>query len=73
MTAEQATLYLALAGGLSSLIGYERQWRNRLAGCANTLVALGAASYVIFAALFPNEGSFSYPHLKDHSSRPEES
>jgi hypothetical protein len=34
MTAEQATLYLALAGGLSSLIGYERQWRNRLAGCA---------------------------------------
>jgi uncharacterized membrane protein YhiD involved in acid resistance len=34
MTAEQATLYLAVAGGLSSLIGYERQWRNRLAGCA---------------------------------------
>jgi putative Mg2+ transporter-C (MgtC) family protein len=58
MTPEQAALNLAVAGGLSSLIGFERQWRNRLAGLrTNTLVALGAASYVIFAALFPNEGS----------------
>lgn len=58
MTPEQAALNLAVAGGLSSLIGFERQWRNRLAGLrTNTLVALGAASFVIFAALFPNEES----------------
>ena len=43
---------------MSSLIGFERQWRNRLAGLrTNTLVAWGAASFVIFAALFPNEES----------------
>lgn len=58
MTLEQATLNLAVAGGLSSLIGFERQWRNRLAGLrTNTLVALGAASFVIYAALLPNEDS----------------
>jgi putative Mg2+ transporter-C (MgtC) family protein len=43
---------------LSSLIGFERQWRNRLAGLrTNTLVALGAASFVIFEALVPGEAS----------------
>jgi uncharacterized membrane protein YhiD involved in acid resistance len=53
MTLEQAALNLAVAGGLSSLIGFERQWRNRLAGLrTNTLVALGAASFVIYASLF---------------------
>jgi len=58
MTLEQAALNLAVAGGLSSLIGFERQWRNRLAGLrTNTLVALGAASFVIYAALLPNEDS----------------
>jgi putative Mg2+ transporter-C (MgtC) family protein len=58
MTPEQPALNLAVAAGLSSLIGFERQWRNRLAGLrTNTLVALGAASFVIFAALFPNEES----------------
>src|ERR1700682_3690730 len=55
---QQAAIDLAVAGGLSSLIGFERQWRNRLAGLrTNTLVALGAASFVIFGALFPEEGS----------------
>jgi putative Mg2+ transporter-C (MgtC) family protein len=58
MTLEQAALNLAVAGGLSSLIGFERQWRNRLAGLrTNTLVALGAASFVIYASLFPGEDS----------------
>jgi putative Mg2+ transporter-C (MgtC) family protein len=42
---------------LSSLIGFERQWRNRLGLRTNTLVALGAASFVIYAALLPNEDS----------------
>jgi putative Mg2+ transporter-C (MgtC) family protein len=54
----QATIDLAVAGGLSAAIGFERQWRNRLAGLrTNTLVALGAASFVIFGALFPDESS----------------
>ena len=55
---EQATINLAVALGLSAVIGFERQWRNRLAGLrTNTLVALGAATFVIFAALIPEEAS----------------
>jgi putative Mg2+ transporter-C (MgtC) family protein len=55
---EQAAIDLALAVALGSIIRFERQWRNRLAGLrTNTLVALGAASFVVFAALFPEESS----------------
>lgn len=55
---EQAAINLAVALGLSAAIGFERQWRNRLAGLrTNTLVALGAASFVTFAALIPGEAS----------------
>jgi putative Mg2+ transporter-C (MgtC) family protein len=53
---QQAAIDLAVAGGLSALIGFERQWRNRLAGLrTNTLVALGSASFVIFEALVPGD------------------
>jgi putative Mg2+ transporter-C (MgtC) family protein len=51
---------LALGGAflLGGLIGFERQWRQRLAGLrTNTLVAVGAATFVLFAALFPGEQS----------------
>ena len=55
---EQAAINLAVALGLSAAIGFERQWRNRLAGLrTNTLVALGAATFVIFAALVPGDAS----------------
>jgi putative Mg2+ transporter-C (MgtC) family protein len=55
---EQASINLAAAVVLGSVIGFERQWRNRLAGLrTNTLVALGAASFVVFAALIPGEAS----------------
>jgi putative Mg2+ transporter-C (MgtC) family protein len=38
---------------LGSLIGLERQWRQRLAGLrTNALVALGAATFVVFESLF---------------------
>lgn len=38
---------------LGGAVGFERQWRQRLAGLrTNTLVALGAASFVVFADLF---------------------
>src|SRR3981189_299802 len=55
---EQAAINLAVALGLSAVIGFERQWRNRLAGLrTNTLVALGAATFVIFSALAPGDAS----------------
>jgi putative Mg2+ transporter-C (MgtC) family protein len=58
MSIAQAAINLAVALGLSAVIGFERQWRNRLAGLrTNTLVSLGAASFVIFAALVPGEAS----------------
>ena len=58
MSIEQAAINLAVAFCLSAAIGFERQWRNRLAGLrTNTLVALGAASFVMFAALVPGEAS----------------
>lgn len=46
-----AHLLTALACGAT--IGFERQWRQRLAGLrTNTLVSLGAATFVVFAAQF---------------------
>src|SRR5215471_13411406 len=58
MSIEQAAINLAVAFCLSAAIGFERQWRNRLAGLrTNTLVALGAASFVVFEALVPGEAS----------------
>src|SRR5215510_10651013 len=55
---EQAAINLAAAVFFGSVIGLERQWRHRLAGLrTNTLVALGAATFVIFAGLFPGEAS----------------
>lgn len=41
-----------------ALIGVERQWRQRMAGLrTNTLVALGAAGFVVFSQLVPGDGS----------------
>nr|WP_051335771.1 MgtC/SapB family protein [Methylocapsa acidiphila] len=46
-------LNLLVALSLGGAIGFERQWRQRLAGLrTNTLVALGAAIYVVFAGQF---------------------
>src|SRR5262245_19511682 len=58
MSIEQAVVSLAVATVLSAGIGFERQWRQRMAGLrTNTLVAIGAASFVIFAGLFPGGAS----------------
>jgi putative Mg2+ transporter-C (MgtC) family protein len=55
---ELAAPNLAIAMVCGALIGSERQVRGRLAGLrTNALVALGAASFVVFAALFPDEVS----------------
>jgi putative Mg2+ transporter-C (MgtC) family protein len=41
-----------------SLIGFERQWRSRRAGLrTNTLVAAGAAMFVLIAAMTPGDTS----------------
>jgi putative Mg2+ transporter-C (MgtC) family protein len=48
----EAGLNLIAAVGLGAAIGLERQWRQRLAGLrTNTLVALGAASFILFSRL----------------------
>lgn len=49
---------LAVAFSLGSIIGFERQWRQRLAGLrTNTLVAVGAAIFVLFASLVEGDAS----------------
>lgn len=51
---EQTLINLTVATLLGASIGFERQWRQRMAGLrTNTLVAIGAASFVAFASLFP--------------------
>src|ERR1700688_1102201 len=55
---DQAAISLAMATLMGACIGFERQWRQRMAGLrTNTLVAIGAASFVIFEGLFPDDGS----------------
>jgi putative Mg2+ transporter-C (MgtC) family protein len=57
-TIEPAAINLAVATLLGAAIGFERQWRQRMAGLrTNTLVAIGAASFVIFEGLIPGEAS----------------
>ncbi|MCX7566057.1 MgtC/SapB family protein [Sulfitobacter sp. F26169L] len=47
---------MAVALTLGAIIGSERQFRGRMAGLrTNALVALGAAAFVTFAALFPDD------------------
>src|ERR1700737_5541690 len=54
---DQAAIGLAAATVLGASIGFERQWRQRMAGLrTKTLVAIGAASFVIFESLFPDDG-----------------
>lgn len=56
----QAAGNLGTALGLGAAIGFERQWRQRLAGLrTNTLVSLGAASFVVFESLFSTEPSLT--------------
>jgi putative Mg2+ transporter-C (MgtC) family protein len=55
---DQAAISLGMATLMGACIGIERQWRQRMAGLrTNTLVAIGAASFVIFESLFPDDGS----------------
>jgi putative Mg2+ transporter-C (MgtC) family protein len=50
---QKDALNLITALVLGGIIGFERQWRQRLAGLrTNTLVSLGAAIFVVFAGQF---------------------
>ena len=55
---ETSAINLAVAMTCGAVIGSERQVRQRMAGLrTNALVALGAASFVVFSTLFPAEVS----------------
>jgi putative Mg2+ transporter-C (MgtC) family protein len=55
---DQTAFNLGVATLLGACIGFERQWRQRMAGLrTNTLVAIGAASFVVFESLYPDEAS----------------
>lgn len=55
---QQVVLDLGVAVVAGAVIGFERQWRHRLAGLrTNTLVALGAASFVLLDQLASGDGS----------------
>lgn len=54
----QFALRLFLAIGMGSLVGLERQWRQRMAGTrTNALVAAGAAAFVMSGLLLDNDPS----------------
>lgn len=51
-----AAINMGFALSMGAVIGSERQFRGRMAGLrTNALVSLGAAGFVIFAALFPDD------------------
>jgi len=51
---EHSALNLVVRLLLGAAIGFGRQWHQRLAGLRpNALVSLGAATFVMFAALSP--------------------
>lgn len=58
ITIQQTAVNLGVAIILGAAIGFERQWHQRLAGLrTNTLVALGAATFVVFESLFPDSSN----------------
>ncbi|MBO1257143.1 MgtC/SapB family protein, partial [Alteromonas sp. 5E99-2] len=51
-----AAINMGFAVVMGAIIGSERQFRGRMAGLrTNALVSLGAAGFVVFAALFPDD------------------
>ncbi|BAU42488.1 MgtC/SapB family protein [Leptolyngbya sp. O-77] len=58
MTWTEFVVRLAIAFLLGSALGLERQWRQRMAGLrTNTLVATGAALFVMLSVLTPGDSS----------------
>jgi len=58
MSATDFIVRLVVAFCLGAVLGLERQWRQRMAGLrTNTLVATGAALFVMLSALTPGDAS----------------
>jgi putative Mg2+ transporter-C (MgtC) family protein len=58
MTTIEFVLRLVVAFLLGAVLGLERQWRQRMAGLrTNTLVATGAALFVMLSVLTPGDSS----------------
>ncbi|HYB08962.1 MAG TPA: MgtC/SapB family protein [Alphaproteobacteria bacterium] len=58
MAWQETVVRIAVALMLGSIIGFERQWRQRMAGLrTNALVAIGAASFVIFSGMIQPDSS----------------
>jgi putative Mg2+ transporter-C (MgtC) family protein len=58
MGRHEIAIRLAVAALLGGLIGFERQWRQRMAGLrTNMLVAVGAAGFVVFSMMFSGDNS----------------
>ena len=58
MEAQEIAVRLGVAVLFGSLIGFERQWLQRMAGLrTNSLVAVGAAGFVIFSTMVPGDNS----------------
>ncbi len=62
MTTRDFVVRLGIAFLLGAAIGLERQWRQRLAGLrTNTLVASGAASFVMLGVMVPGGNATQIP------------
>jgi putative Mg2+ transporter-C (MgtC) family protein len=58
MDLQEIAARLGSALFLGALIGFERQWRQRMAGLrTNALVAIGAAGFVIFSTMVAGDSS----------------
>jgi putative Mg2+ transporter-C (MgtC) family protein len=56
LTGQDILFRLGMALLCGSLIGFERQWHQKMAGLrTNALVALGAGGFVVFSALYPGQ------------------
>src|SRR6202011_6135373 len=58
MEAQEIAVRLGVAVLFGSLIGFERQWLQRMAGLrTNSLVAVGAAGFVVFSMMVSGDNS----------------
>jgi putative Mg2+ transporter-C (MgtC) family protein len=58
MDPQEIGLRLGVALLIGGVIGFERQWRQRMAGLrTNALVATGAAGFVVFSMTFPPDSN----------------
>ena len=58
MEAQEIAVRLGVAVLFGGLIGFERQWRQRMAGLrTNSLVAIGAAGFVVFSMMASGDNS----------------